>query len=174
MTDSKKLSDEITDSGMTITAIAKKIGITREGFYKKLNNETEFKASEISALQKIITAGVEKVNDDSFIMPEKNVTLRATWKKLSITKSMDGKIAKVQTLYRLMADSSIGLDTDIDFSKSPTDNNSGVYTIASTENDKYPVHYYRGNIDNNNVLFAGFCWKMVRTTSTGGVKLIHI
>jgi uncharacterized protein YegL len=121
----------------------------------------------------IITAGVEEVNDDSFIMPEKNVTLRAVWKKMSITKSMDGKIAKVQTLYRLMADSSIGLDTDVDFSKSPTDANSGVYTIASTENDEYPVHYYRGNIDNNNVLFAGFCWKMVRTTSTGGVKLIY-
>lgn len=54
LTDSKMLSDEIADSGMTITAIAKKIGITREGFYKKLNNETEFKASEISALQKIL------------------------------------------------------------------------------------------------------------------------
>ena len=54
MTDSKKLSDEIADSGITITAIAKKLGITREGFYKKLNNETEFKASEISALQKIL------------------------------------------------------------------------------------------------------------------------
>ena len=54
LTDSKMLSDEITDSGMTITAIAKKIGITREGFYKKLNNETEFKASEISALQNIL------------------------------------------------------------------------------------------------------------------------
>ena len=34
MTDSKKLSDEIADSGITITAIAKKLGITREGFYK--------------------------------------------------------------------------------------------------------------------------------------------
>ncbi len=122
---------------------------------------------------KIITAGVEEVNNDSFIMPEKNVTLRATWKKLSISKSMDGTVSKVQTLYRLMADSSIGLDTNVDFSKSPTDDDSGVYTIASTKDDKYPVHYYRGNIDNNNVLFAGFCWKMVRTTSTGGVKLIY-
>ena len=122
---------------------------------------------------KIITSEVEEINDDNFIMSEKNVTLRATWKKLSITKSMYGTISKVQTLYRLMADSSIGLDTDVDFSKSPTNANSGVYTIASTENDEYPVHYYRGNIDNNNVLFAGFCWKMVRTTSTGGVKLIY-
>ena len=121
----------------------------------------------------IITSGVKEVNEDTFIMPEKNVTLRATWKKLSITKSMDGTISKVQTLYRLMSDSSVGLDTNVDFSKAPTNDNSGVYTIASTASDTYPVHYYRGNIDNNNVLFAGFCWEMVRTTSTGGVKLIY-
>ena len=121
----------------------------------------------------IITSGVEEVNDDRFIMPEKNVTLRATWKKLSITKSMDGTVSKVQTLYRLMADSSVGLDTNVEFYYTSTDANSGVYTIASTASDTYPVHYYRGNIDNNNVLFAGFCWKMVRTTSTGGVKLIY-
>ena len=122
---------------------------------------------------KIVTAGVKEVNEDTFIMPDKNVTLRATWKKLSITKSMDGTVSKVQTLYRLMADSSIGLDTNVNFDSTPTDANSGVYTIASTASDTYPVHYYRGNIDNNNVLFAGFCWKMVRTTSTGGVKLIY-
>lgn len=59
------LSDEITDSGMTITAIAKKIGITREGFYKKLNNETEFKASEISTLQKILRL-TNKKRDEIF------------------------------------------------------------------------------------------------------------
>lgn len=69
MTDSKKLSDEITDSGITITAIAKKLGITREGFYKKLNNETEFKASEISALQKILRL-TNKKRDEIFFAKE--------------------------------------------------------------------------------------------------------
>lgn len=75
LTDSKKLSDEITDSGMTITAIAKKIGITREGFYKKLNNETEFKASEISALQKILRLSNKK-RDEIFFAKE--VELKST------------------------------------------------------------------------------------------------
>ena len=75
MTDSKKLSDEITDSGMTITAIAKKISITREGFYKKLNNETEFKASEISALQKILRLSNRK-RDEIFFAKE--VELKST------------------------------------------------------------------------------------------------
>ena len=54
MTNSKLLNEEISESGMTITFIARKIGITREAFYKKLNNETEFKASEIATLQIIL------------------------------------------------------------------------------------------------------------------------
>ena len=69
MTDSKMLSNEISNSGMTITAIAKKLGITREGFYKKLNNETEFKASEISALQKILRL-TNKKRDEIFFAKE--------------------------------------------------------------------------------------------------------
>ncbi len=121
----------------------------------------------------IITPDVEKVNDDTFIMPEKDVTLRAIWKKLSVTKSMDGTIYQVPALYDLIASKSIGLDTNINFNESPTSSDSGIYTKKGTENDKYPIHYYRGIIDNNNVKFAGFCWKMVRTTNTGGVKLIY-
>lgn len=54
MTDSNLLNEEIADSGITITAIARKLGITREGLYKKINNETEFKASEILSMQKIL------------------------------------------------------------------------------------------------------------------------
>lgn len=48
------LSNEILDSGITITAVARKLCITREGFYKKLNNNTEFKASEIASIQNIL------------------------------------------------------------------------------------------------------------------------
>lgn len=53
MTDKDKLKDIIKDAGMTVTAVADKIGITRESFYNKLNNETEFKASEIAKIQNL-------------------------------------------------------------------------------------------------------------------------
>ena len=52
-------------------------------------------------------------------------------------------------------------------------NGKGVYEIASTKDDDYPIYYYRGAVDNNNVLFGGFCWKAIRTTDTGGVKMIY-
>ena len=35
------------------------------------------------------------------------------------------------------------------------------------------VYYYRGEIDDNNVIWADICWKIVRTTGTGGVKIIY-
>lgn len=50
-------------------------------------------------------------------------------------------------------------------------NGYGVYTLSSTKNDSFPVYYYRGPVGNNNVLFGNYCWKIVRTTETGGTKL---
>ena len=51
--------------------------------------------------------------------------------------------------------------------------NTGKYFMKDTKDDKFPIYYYRGDIKNNNVVFGGFCWKIVRTTDTGGVKLIY-
>ena len=65
-------------------------------------------------------------------------------------------------------------DTSLDFSQISSETNGrGLYVMESTKNDTYPIYYYRGNVTNNNAKFAGFCWKIVRTTETGGTKLIY-
>ena len=68
----------------------------------------------------------------------------------------------------------VSASTGIDFGAISSDTNGkGVYERAGTENDSYPILYYRGAVDNNNVILANKCWKAVRTTETGGVKLIY-
>lgn len=67
MTDTTMLRKAIENSGMTFSFIACKIGISREGFYKKINNETEFKASEIVALSKILR--LSKQERDKIFLP---------------------------------------------------------------------------------------------------------
>ena len=62
------------------------------------------------------------------------------------------------------------LDTGVAFNTAPT---TGTYILNSTSNNANPIYYYRGAVTNNNVKFANFCWKMVRTTETGGIKLIY-
>ena len=65
-------------------------------------------------------------------------------------------------------------DANINFGAASSDTNGlGVYTLSQTKSSTYPVYYYRGNVTNNNVIFGNFCWKIIRTTNTGGVKLIY-
>ena len=65
-------------------------------------------------------------------------------------------------------------DEGINFGAISSDTNGkGLYLMAGTKDDAYPIYYYRGAVTNNNLLFANFCWKIVRTTDTGGIKLIY-
>lgn len=50
MTDFKLLEHAMKNSGMTMTAIAKKSGITRETLYNRLKGIGEFTASEMEGL----------------------------------------------------------------------------------------------------------------------------
>jgi len=62
----------------------------------------------------------------------------------------------------------------IDFSNvSSASNGKGVYVFPGTSNDTYPVYYYRGEVYNNNLLLNNVCFKIVRTTSTGGTKIVY-
>ena len=66
-------------------------------------------------------------------------------------------------------------DSDgIDFSKVSSDTNGkGLYIASEYSDYKYPILYYRGDVNNNNLIFADTCFKIVRTTETGGTKLIY-
>lgn len=50
MTNTKELLQEINKSGLKKSWIAEKIGLSYHGLQKKINNDNEFKASEIMML----------------------------------------------------------------------------------------------------------------------------
>ena len=58
---------------------------------------------------------IQKVNDDTFIMPGHDVTIRGQWTKHNIEKSMDGTIHVVRKVTNLYADGTLIInDEDID------------------------------------------------------------
>ncbi len=111
---------------------------------------------------KITTENVKKVNDDYFTMPEEDVKILGTWSKLDLNKSMEGEVRENLTLYKQVK-------------KDYEENNGAKKYTGSTEtfNGNQDVYYYYGENPNNNILFGGFCWRMYRTTDTGGVKMIY-
>lgn len=62
MTNTEELRKCIAKSGISVTFLANKLGITREGLYNKLNNVTEFKASEIAKCAKLLNLSDEERN----------------------------------------------------------------------------------------------------------------
>ncbi len=81
------------------------------------------------------------------------------------------------TLFKKIKEQSLGNDKEkgIDYSKANSETNGeGVYLLDETKNAANPVYFFRGTHNlKNNLLYANLCWKIVRTTETGGIKLIY-
>jgi len=56
-------------------------------------------------------------------------------------------------------------------SSNNTTDASGLYSSTLT-NSGQPTYYYRGDVKNNNVKFAGFDWKIIRINEDGSIRLI--
>lgn len=62
MTNSAKLKGKMVESGLNQTWIAEQLGMTIATFNYKVNNKTEFKASEIKKLSEILHLTNDDVN----------------------------------------------------------------------------------------------------------------
>ena len=74
----------------------------------------------------------------------------------------------------IVNDNSVVVDSGIDFASVSSDSNGkGLYytnDLTKNENDS-GIYYYRGAVDNNYLLFAGYCWRIVRTNEDGSIKI---
>ena len=66
MTDTMLLRAKIEESGYRLKFIAKKLAITYSGLLKKINNETEFKASEIQKLANVLKLDLKEKEEIFF------------------------------------------------------------------------------------------------------------
>ncbi len=120
---------------------------------------------------KIVNSNVTKMNDEIFIMPGEDVTISAEWTKLSLSKTMEGTIKEKTTLYQAIAEKENTL----------TKKYAGAHKDSFTQEPTHDIyHFYAENdteanlvLNSNNVIFANHCWQILRTTDTGGVKLLY-
>lgn len=67
MINTELLKAKIDESGYKLKYIASRLGITYYGFLKKVNNETEFKVSEIKILGKLLNLTREEIDNIFFV-----------------------------------------------------------------------------------------------------------
>jgi len=179
MPDDKGLFDINIDSTGSTTDVAVTINIVRTSlpdnlkFYLDENYTEEittkaFKLEKAETMTKQIKVywywdgSVDDANDSLYI----NVPLSAT---VNVSATIVGP-----NLYETLAAKQSTLDTNVNFgAESSSTNGQGLMKMSSTVNNEYPILYYRGDVTDNNVVYANKCWLIVRTTETGGTKLIY-
>ena len=102
--------------------------------------------------------------------------------ELSANLVIESTDKRIYTLYeKILADNNNGMsDENIDFAQISSDTNgNGLYYTSNLDlTEDYDgdgtgdrVYYYRGAVENNNVRFGGYCWRVVRTNEDGSVRL---
>lgn len=91
--------------------------------------------------------------------------------KIKVEASQEEYIEGMPASEKMNLVDKVDTTTNIKFSDiSSLTNGRGVYSYQENGKD---IYYFRGNVLDNHVIFAGYCWKVVRTTSTGGIKMIY-
>ena len=155
------------DAEVRVTCVPK-TGTTAK--YSSIKNELENNATVVKAK--------ESVNGTLTIILNKTAMEETTEEytcKLEFNAVERDEIAVASiNLYNFMkknADTATVIDYKV---RSGVSGTNGIYTTTATEGN-IPVYYYRGDADkvNNNVIFNNMCWKIIRTTETGGIKIIY-
>ncbi len=102
---------------------------------------------------------VSVINANSFIMPDHDVTIKAVWTKLEVNKSFQGTLYSVPTLWET-------IEAVDKANKTPS------LKKLDGNDDELPIFYYTSDT-NSNVIFGNYCWQIIRTTETGGIKLLY-
>ena len=155
------------DANVTVTCVPKN-GTTAK--YTSIKNKLDNDATVVKAKETLngtLTVTLDKTSTEEV---SEEYTCKLEFNAIERTEVA----TKEPTLYDLIknqADKTTIIDYSIGSGESGT---NGIYTTTATE-ENVPVYYYRGDADkvNNNIIFNDMCWKIIRTTETGGVKILY-
>ena len=193
-------STAVDDTKKTITFTTselKTLNQTSILTYEVTNNSSNYDANvNVSCVPKTGTTSKytsikNKLDNDAIVVKAKssvNGTLTVTLDKVAIEAVTEEYTCKLEfnavertefavsgtNLYNLIKNNA-DTKTVIDYKvRSGVSGTNGIYTTTATEGN-VPVYYYRGDADkvNNNIIFNNMCWKIIRTTETGGIKIIY-
>ena len=137
--------------------------------YTSIKNELEGNATVIKAKETL--NGTLTVTLDKTSTEEVREWYVCTLTFNAVERDTIGVGPTLYDLIKSKADTTTVIDYKV---RSGVSGTNGIYTTTVTEGN-VPVYYYRGDADkvNNNIIFNNMCWKIIRTTENGGVKIIY-
>ena len=155
------------DANVTVTCVPKE-GTTAK--YTSIKNKLDNDAKVVKAKESVNGTLTVTLNKTSTEEVSEEYTCKLEFNAVERTEIAVGK-TNLYNLIKNNADTKTVIDYKV---RSGASGTNGIYMTTATVGN-VPVYYYRGDADkvNNNIIFNNMCWKIIRTTETGGVKLIY-
>ena len=155
------------DANVTVTCVPKD-GTTAK--YTSIKNKLENDATVVKAKSSVngtLTVTLDKTATEEV---SEEYVCKLEFNAVERTEIAIGK-TNLYNLIKNNADTKTIIDYKI---RSGSSGTNGIYMTTATEGN-VPVYYYRGDADkvSNNIIFNNMCWKIIRTTETGGIKIIY-
>ena len=146
-----------------------------------INVETENANAKVTNIEKVDSLAYDNTNikrlansniydissgDNYFkitVISENNETTNSYILNVRVAEKLNERIMNDNTL--------ITASPTLTTSSNNTSDASGLYKSTAT-NDGSPTYYFRGNVENNYVSFAGQTWRIVRINEDGTIRMI--
>ena len=167
------LTYEVTNNSSNYDAEVKVTCVPSDGTtakYTSIKNKLENDATIVKAKESLngtLTVTLDKTSTEEV---SEEYTCKLEFNAVERTEIAVGK-TNLYNLIKNNADTTTVIDYKV---RSGVSGTNGIYMTTQTEGN-VPVYYFRGDADkvNNNIIFNNMCWKIIRTTETGGIKLIY-
>ena len=143
---------------------------TEEGQYtmtnSKLYSADELEAIDFNNSNYYVVGGGTNIGSDNILSIYTNNSSTYIYKVVSVTTSNIGTANTNSYRIRYAFKTTRYFETELESDKS----DKGLYTA---QDDYGTSYYYRGNVSNNNVYFAGAYWKIIRINGDGTIRLLY-
>ena len=175
----------VTEGNLVFFSEHQDIAITSEGKFEATNLEvgnhevyymgnidaSSMTKEEVQAQSKCSATFKMATSDNKITLTCKNPDDDYSLNDIKIIKIEQGNAI---SMYDKIKSLSLGDSSQIDFNvTSEYAENNGTFTSGVYQfKDEPSVYFYRGNV-NNNLILGNYCWKIIRTSKSEGVKLLY-
>ena len=132
----------------------------------KLYSAEDLASLDFSSVAYYIVGGGTNIDSNNVLSGYTSSSGTYLYKVTSVTTSNVGTINTNSYRIRYAFKTNRYTETELESDKS----DKGLYTA---QDDYGTSYYYRGNVSNNNVYFAGAYWKIIRINGDGTIRLIY-
>ena len=167
--DTTNTLDSITVSDCTLDPVFNSATTEYSCTVKNSVTSVNVNATATSSKSKVRGLGTKELVVGKNTLPIRVIAEDGSEKIYNVNVNIKGGVTSLKN--EIMKNTVVTANPTLTTSSNNTSDESGLYKSTAT-NTGEPTYYFRGNVENNYVSFAGFTWRIVRINEDGTIRIV--